>query len=175
LVNGAGGNIGPFAVQIAKHLGAEVTGVDAPEKMDFVRSLGADHVIDYTLNDFTANVGKYDRVLDVASHHTISEARRVLRRGGVYLIVPGSIAGTLRAMVAGPLMSIIGSRPVRMVPWKPFRGEDVAFLTDLLEKRQLRAVIDRIYNFQDIPEALQYQAEGKATGKIVISLTTLPD
>jgi NADPH:quinone reductase-like Zn-dependent oxidoreductase len=62
-----------------------------------------------------------------------------------------------------------------MVPWKPFRGEDVAFLTDLLEKRQLRAVIDRIYNFQDIPEALQYQAEGKATGKIVISLTTLPD
>jgi NADPH:quinone reductase-like Zn-dependent oxidoreductase len=175
LVNGAGGNIGPFAVQIAKHLGAEVTGVDAPEKMDFVRSLGADHVIDYTLNDFTANVGKYDRVLDVASHHTISEARRVLRRGGVYLIVPGSIAGTLRAMVAGPLMSILGSRPVRMVPWKPFRGEDVAFLTDLLEKRQVTAVIDRIYNFQDIPEALQYQAEGKATGKIVISLTTLPD
>jgi NADPH:quinone reductase-like Zn-dependent oxidoreductase len=120
-------------------------------------------------------VGKYDRVLDVASHHTISEARRVLRRGGVYLIVPGSIAGTLRAMVAGPLMSILGSRPVRMVPWKPFRGEDVAFLTDLLEKRQLRSVIDRIYDFQNIPEALKYQAEGKAMGKIVISLTPRPD
>ena len=157
LINGAGGNIGPFAVQIAKHLGAEVTGVDAPEKMDFIRSLGA------------------DRVLDVASHHTISEARRVLRPGGAYLIVPGSIAGTLRAMVAGPLVSILGSRSVRMVAWKPFRAQDVALLTDLLEKRQLRSVIDRIYDFQDIPEALKYQAEGKATGKIVISLTTLPD
>ena len=175
LINGAGGNIGPFAVQIAKHLGAEVTGVDAPQKMDFIRSLGADHVIDYTVDDFTANVGKYDRVLDVASHHTISEARRVLRPGGVYLIVPGSIAGTLRAMVVGPLVSILGSRPMRMVPWKPFRAEDVAFLTNLLEKRQLRSVIDRVYNFQDIPQALEYQAEGRATGKIVTSLTTLPD
>jgi NADPH:quinone reductase-like Zn-dependent oxidoreductase len=172
LVNGAGGNIGPFAVQIAKHLGAEVTGVDAPEKLDFIRSVGADHVIDYTVDDFTANAGKYDRVLDVASHHTISEARRVLRPGGVYLIVPGSIAGTLRAMVVGPLVSILGSRPVRMVPWKPFRAEDVAFLTNLLVKRQLRPVIDRIYSFQDIPEALEYQAEGRATGKIVISFTT---
>ena len=175
LVNGAGGNIGPFAVQIAKHLGAEVTGVDAPEKLDFIRSVGADHVIDYTVDDFTANAGKYDRVLDVASHHTISEARRVLRPGGVYSIVPGSIAGTLRAMVVGPLVSILGSRPVRMVPWKPFRAEDVAFLTNLLEKRQLRSVIDRVYNFQDIPQALEYQAEGRATGKIVTSLTTLPD
>lgn len=175
LINGAGGNIGPFAVQIAKHLGAEVTGVDAPEKMDFIRSLGADHVIDYTVDDFTANASHYDRVLDVASHHTISEARRVLRPGGAYLIVPGSIAGTLRAMVAGPLVSILGSRSVRMVAWKPFRAQDVAFLTALLEKGQLRSVIDRIYDFQDIPEALKYQAEGKATGKIVIRLTTLPD
>ena len=175
LVNGAGGNIGPFAVQIAKHLGAEVTGVDAPEKLDFIRSVGADHVIDYTVDDFTVNAGKYDRVLDVASNHTISEARRVLRPGGVYLIVPGSIAGTLRAMVLGPLMSLLGSRSVRMVPWKPFKAEDVAFLANLLEKRQLRPVIDRVYDFQDIPEALEYQAGGSATGKIVISLTTLPD
>jgi NADPH:quinone reductase-like Zn-dependent oxidoreductase len=175
LVNGAGGNIGPFAVQIAKHLGAEVTGVDAPEKMDFIRSVGADHVVDYTVDDFTANASQYDRVLDVASNRTISEARRVLRPGGVYVIVPGSIAGTLRAMVVGPLVSILGSRPVRMVAWKPSKAEDVAFLTDLLEKRQLRSVIDRICNFQDLPEALRYQAEGKATGKIVIGVTTLPN
>jgi len=175
LVNGAGGNIGPFAVQIAKHLGAEVTGVDAPEKMDFIRSVGADHVVDYTVDDFTANASQYDRVLDVASNRTISEARRVLRPGGVYVIVPGSIAGTLRVMVVGPLVSILGSRPVRMVAWKPSKAEDVAFLTDLLEKRQLRSVIDRICNFQDLPEALRYQAEGKATGKIVIGVTTLPN
>jgi NADPH:quinone reductase-like Zn-dependent oxidoreductase len=175
LINGAGGNIGPFAVQIAKHLGAEVTGVDAPEKLDFISSVGADHVIDYTVEDFTANASRFDRVLDVASHHTISEARRVLRPGGVYLIVPGSIAGTLRAMVVGPLVSILGSRPVRMVAWKPFKAEDVAFLTGLLEKRQLRSVIDRSYSFEDIPEALRYQAQGRATGKIVISLAALPD
>lgn len=170
LINGAGGNIGPFAVQIAKHLGGEVTGVDAPEKLDFVRSVGADHVIDYTIDDFTTTPSQYDRVLDIAAHCRVSAYRRVLRPGGVCVMVPGSITGTFRAFVSGPLSSAIGSRKIGALAWKPFKAEDVAFLTGLLENRELRPVIDRAYPFQEIPEALRYQAEGTATGKIVISL-----
>ena len=171
LINGAGGNIGPFAVQIAKHLGGEVTGVDAPEKLDFVGSVGADHVIDYTIEDFTTTPSQYDRVLDIAAHRKVSEYRRVLRPGGVCVMVPASITGTFRAFVSGPLTSVIGSRKIGALAWKPFKGEDVAFLTGLLENGELRPVIDRTYLFQEIPKALQYQAEGTAKGKIVISLS----
>jgi NADPH:quinone reductase-like Zn-dependent oxidoreductase len=170
LINGAGGNIGPFAVQIAKALGAEVTGVDAHGKLDFLRSVGADHVIDYTVEDFTETTSRYDRVLDVASHSTINDSRRVLRPGGVYVIVPGSIPGVFRALIAGPLVSILGRRSIRMLAWKPFAREDVALLTDLLEKRAIRPFIDRTYSFEEIPAALRYQAEGTATGKIVVRI-----
>lgn len=168
LINGAGGNIGPFAVQIAKHLGAEVTGVDAPEKLDFIRSVGADHVMDYTVEDFAATASRYDRVFDVAYSRTVADSRRVLRPGGVYVIVPASVMGTFRAFVLGPLASLFGSRRIGMLAWKPFKAEDVAFLTDLLEQGTLRPFIDRTYTFDHIPEALRYQAEGTATGKIVI-------
>lgn len=172
LVNGAGGNIGPFAVQIAKHLGGEVTGVDAPEKLDFILSLGADHVIDYTVEDFTAAPNQYDRVFDIAAHRKLSEYRRVLRPGGVCVMVPASIAGTFRAIVLGPLVSAFSSQRIGVLAWKPFRADDIDFLTNLLEKRKLRSVIDRTYTFQEIPEALRYQSEGKATGKIVIGLNS---
>ena len=170
LINGAGGNIGPFAVQIAKHLGGEVTGVDAPEKLDFIRSVGADHVIDYTAENFTTTASRYDRVVDIASHRKVSESWRMLRPGGVYVIVPATIASTFRAMVLGPLVSVLGSRRIGMLAWKPFNAEDVAFLTNLLEQRALHPFIDRIYQFDEIPKALEYQAEGNATGKIVISV-----
>jgi NADPH:quinone reductase-like Zn-dependent oxidoreductase len=174
LINGAGGNIGPFAVQIAKHLGGEVTGVDAPEKLEFVRSLGADHVIDYTRQDFTTATGRYDRVFDIAPHHTVAESRRVLRPGGVYVMVPGSVPSTFRAMVIGPLVSVLGDRRVGMLAWKPFSARDVAFLTDLLEKDEIRPAIDRTYPFDEIPKALTYQLEGTARGKIVISFQPRP-
>lgn len=169
LINGAGGNIGPFAIQIAKHLGAEVTGVDAPEKLDFIRSVGADHVVDYTTDDFTNLRTDYDRVLDVAFHRSIPEARRVLRPGGVYVTVPASMSGVLRSMLLGPLVSTLGDRQVKMLAWKPFNAEDVAFLTDLLERRKMTPIVDRTYGFEEIPSALRYQAGGRVTGKIVIS------
>lgn len=169
LVNGAGGNIGPFAVQIAKHLGAEVTGVDVTDKLDFIRSIGADHVIDYTVDDYTMMDARYDWVLDVASHRSIFELRRVLRPNGVYVIVPASIPGMFRAIVLGPLVSALGSKKVGNLRWKPFEAEQVAFLTDLLEKRDVSPVIDRTYGFDEIPDALRYQADGSAKGKIIIS------
>jgi NADPH:quinone reductase-like Zn-dependent oxidoreductase len=169
LVNGAGGNIGPFAVQIAKHFGCEVTGVDAPGKVEFIRSLGADHVMDYTVEDFAANAGQFDRVLDMAASRSAAQSLRALRPGGTYVMVPGSIASTFRAFVTGPLVSTVGSRRIRPLAWKPFKADDVATLTRLLEQGVLRSFIDRTYSFDEIPDALEYQMQGNVTGKIVVT------
>ena len=170
LINGAGGNIGPFAVQIAKSFGAEVTGVDGTEKLDLLRSVGADHVIDYTEVDYTATGQQYDRILDVAASRPIRESRRALRPKGVYVAVPGSIAGVFRSAVVGPLTSLVGSRTMGMHMWKPFNQADVAFLTQLLESGDVVPVIDRTYPLSEVPEALAYQNEGRARGKVSITM-----
>jgi len=170
LINGAGGNVGPFAVQIAKAFGAEVTGVDRPDKLDMVRSIGADHVIDYTGEDYTKTGKRYDWILDVAAYRSIFESRRALAPGGTYIAIPNSIGGAFQAMLLGPLISIFGSRKIGMVWWKPFRAEDVAFLTELLEAGNVKPVIDRSYPLAEIREALRYQAQGHPRGKIVITV-----
>ena len=170
LINGAGGNVGPFAVQIAKAFGAEVTGVDRPDKLDMVRSIGADHVIDYTGEDYTKTGKRYDWILDVAAYRSIFESRRALAPGGTYIAIPNSIGGAFQAMLLGPLISIFGSRKIGMVWWKPFRAEDVAFLTELLEAGNVKPVIDRSYPLAEIREALGYQAQGHPRGKIVITV-----
>jgi NADPH:quinone reductase-like Zn-dependent oxidoreductase len=170
LINGAGGNIGPFAVQIAKSFGAEVTGVDAPEKLDFLRSIGADHVVDYTEVDYTKTGQRYDRILDVAAYRPVHESRQALRPKGVYVMVPGSVAGLARGMIVGPLTSLVTTRKVSMLNWKPFNAEDVAFLTRLLEAGDVVPVIDRTYPLSKVPDALRYQEGGRARGKIVITM-----
>ncbi len=170
LINGAGGNIGPFAVQIAKSLGAEVTGVDSADKLDLLRSIGADHVIDYAEVDYTRTGQHYDRILDMAAYRTIRESRRALRAKGVYVAVPGSIAGVFRGAVVGPLTSMAGSRTMGMHMWKPFNQRDVAFLTQLLESGNVVPVIDRTYRLSEVREALTYQYEGHARGKVVITM-----
>ena len=156
LINGAGGNVGPFAVQIAKSFGAEVTGVDSTSKLDMLRSIGADHVIDYTEEDYTKLGQRYDRILDVAAHRSIFESKRALRPKGVYVMVPGSMAGVFQAMLLGPLISLAGSRKMGMLLWKPFNPEDVVFLKELLEAGKLTPVIDRSYPLSEVPEALRY-------------------
>ena len=170
LINGAGGNIGPFAVQIAKSFGAEVTGVDHTTKLDLLRSIGTDHVIDYTKEDYTKNGHQYDRILDVAAHRSLFKSRRALRPKGVYVMVPGTVAGVFQALFLAPLLSIMGGRRMAMLQWKPFLQEDVALLTELLETRKVTPVIDRTYPFNEVPEALRYQSEGRARGKIVITM-----
>ena len=170
LINGAGGNIGPFAVQIAKSSGAEVTGVDSADKLDMLRSIGADHVIDYAKLDYTATGQQYDRILDVAAYRPISESRRALRPRGVYVAVPGSIAGVLRAAVVGPLTSMVDSRTMGMHTWKPFDQKDVSYLTQLLESGDVVPVIDRTYPLSHVREALVYQDEGHARGKLVVTM-----
>ena len=171
LVNGASGNVGPFAVQIAKAFGAEVTGVCSTGKMDLVRELGADHVIDYTREDVSRGGRRYDWIVDVAGNHPILGWRRALRPGGTYVMVGGPTSRILAALVLGPVISLAGSRKMGlMLWWKPFRKEDVAVLVELIEAGKIAPVIDRRYPLGEVPDALRYLKEGRARGKIVITM-----
>ena len=133
LIDGASGNVGPFAVQIAKAMGAEVTGVCSPAKMDFVRSLGADHVIDYTTTDYTQSGERYDWIIDTDSHHPILRIRRALRPGGVYVTLGGEGRPILAAMTLGPVISLAtGKHMGLMLWWKPFAPADLETVTDMI-------------------------------------------
>jgi NADPH:quinone reductase-like Zn-dependent oxidoreductase len=168
LVNGASGGVGTFAVQIAKHLGAEVTGVSSPAKTDLVRSLGADHVIDYTETDVTTAGTEYDLILDTAGSHSMSAYRRALTPTGRYVMVGGPTGRFLRALVVGPVLSMTGKRDFGGFNLKADR-EDLAFVAGLLESGDLTPVIDRRYELREVPEAIRYVEDGRAKGKVVIT------
>jgi NADPH:quinone reductase-like Zn-dependent oxidoreductase len=171
LINGAGGNVGPFAVQIAKSFGAEVTGVDRTAKLDMLRSIGADHVIDFTLEDFTRNGQRYDRILDLVARRSIFDCKRALLPKGVYVLQGASTARLLQAAVLGPLISATGSTTLGVMWWwKPFKQEDVLFLKELIEAGSVAPVIDRRYPLSAVPEALRYMEEGNFQGKIIITV-----
>jgi NADPH:quinone reductase-like Zn-dependent oxidoreductase len=169
LIVGASGNVGPFAVQIAKLMGAEVTGVCRTEKVDFVRSLGADHVIDYTQVDVTATRKRYDWILEPDSHHSMLAMRRLLARGGSYVSLGGDLGALLSGLVVGPLVSLFSDRwSGLMLWWKPFDPEDVVYLSDLLVTGQLRPAIDRRLPLSEVVEGLRHVDEGHAQGKVII-------
>ncbi len=170
LINGASGNVGPFAVQIAKSLGAEVTGVCSTSKMDFVRSLGADRIIDYTQDDFTWNGERYDRILDVVGRHSMIDCRRALGPGGVYVMAGGSATRILQAVIFGSLLSMTGSRKLGVLWWKPFRRDDVAYLEELIGSGRVIPAIDRRYSLAEVPDAMRYLDEKHARGKVVITV-----
>jgi NADPH:quinone reductase-like Zn-dependent oxidoreductase len=170
LMNGAGGGVGTFAVQIAKSFGAEVTGVDSARKLDMLRSIGADHVIDYTQEDFTKNRQHYDLILDVAAHHSIFDYKRALSPKGIYLIVGGSRSAMLQTLFLGPLISMTGSKKMGFLKWKPNKKEDVDFLKELLETGKVVPVIDRRYPLSEGAEALRYLEKGHNQGKVVITM-----
>jgi NADPH:quinone reductase-like Zn-dependent oxidoreductase len=133
LIDGASGNVGPFAVQIAKARGADVTGVCSTSKVDFVRSLGADHVIDYSRADYTASGERYDWIIDTDSHHSILRVRRALRRNGVYVTLGGTSIPIFAALIVGPLISRFSDKWTGLLLWwKPFNPADVATLKELL-------------------------------------------
>jgi NADPH:quinone reductase-like Zn-dependent oxidoreductase len=174
LIDGASGNVGPFAVQIAKSLGAEVTGVCSTAKMAFVRSLGADHVIDYTEVDYTRTSERYDWIVDTDSHHPILRCRRALRPKGVYVTLGGTSSPILQALVLGPLISMFSDRwSGLLLWWKPFDPEDVARLKDLIAAVKVKPVIDRRFPLSEVVEALRYVDEGRARGKVIV--TPYPD
>ena len=170
MIVGASGNVGPFAVQIAKSRGAEVTGVCRTDKMDFVRSLGADHVIDYTTTDYTRTGERYDWIVDVDAHHGIPRFRRALRPKGVYAALGGSGSWLLQALLVGPLVSIAtGKRMGLMLAWKPFKAEDVETIKELVAAGKLKPVIDRRFPLSQVVDALRWVDEGHARGKVVIT------
>ena len=171
LIDGASGNVGPFAVQIAKMLGAEVTGVASTDKLDFVRSLGADHVIDYTKVDYTTAGVRYDWILDTDSHHSIFRCRRALRPKGTYVTLGGSTRRIFAALLLGPVISLAsGKRTGLMLWWKPFHPADVTALGELVAAGKLVPVIDRRFPLSELVDALRFVDDGHARGKVVITM-----
>ena len=171
LIDGASGNVGPFAVQIAKSLGAEVTGVCSPAKMDFVRSLGADHVLDYTTVDYTTTGERYDWIVDTDSHHPIRRVRRALRPNGVYVTLGGTSGPILKALILGPMISLATDKSMGLLLWwKPFHAADLETITSLIAAGKVRPIIDRRFPLGEVVDALHYVDAGHARGKVVITM-----
>jgi NADPH:quinone reductase-like Zn-dependent oxidoreductase len=173
LVIGAGGGVGTFAVQLAKAFGAEVTGVCSTAKTELVRSLGADQVIDYTREDFADGRTRYDVILDIAGNRSLSHLRRALTRDGTLVIVGGEGGGKwlggidrqLRAMLLSPFVG------QKLGTWiSKEREEDLETLRELLEAGKLTPVVDRTFPLREVPEAIRYLREGRARGKVVITV-----
>ncbi len=163
-VNGAGGGTGVLAVQLAKASGAEVTAVDNRHKQGFMRSVGADHVVDYELDDVTGLGGRYDLVLDLAAHRSALDWRRVLAPEGQYFLVGGDMRPLLQAAALGP---VLRRRRVRVLAVR-FRADDIAPVLDLCRDGTLAPVIDSRFPLDEVVEALRHVGAGRACGKVVV-------
>ena len=177
LINGAGGGVGTFAVQLAKAFGAEVTAVDAAVKLEMLRSIGADRVMDLAGEDFTRGVERYDVILDIPGNHSISDCRRALTRDGTYVFVGhdgfgasrgrwfGSLGRFLRLLVVTPFVS------QRLTP-RSYKDptDPLSVVKELIEAGQLTPVVDRTFPLAEVPEAIRYLTTGRARGKIVITM-----
>jgi NADPH:quinone reductase-like Zn-dependent oxidoreductase len=170
LINGAGGGVGTFAVQIAKTLGAEVTGVDLARKLDTVRAVGADHVIDFTTEDFTRNRRAYDLIVDVAARRPRHAYRRALKPGAVCAIIGGSIPRAALALALGPALSLLGSKKIGVALLRPNNTEDVAFLTLLLQAGSVAPVVENVFPLSEVAAAFRRFGAQQHTGKIVIAI-----
>ena len=169
LIHGASGGVGTFAVQIAKSFGAEVTGVCSTRNVDILRSIGADHAIDYTKEDFTQQKQSYDLILAVNGYQPISAYKRALNPNGIFVHVGGSGAQLFQAMVLGPWISMTGSKKMGSMLQRA-NQKDLMYMKELLEAGKVKPVIDRCYKLSEIPEALRYFEEGHAQGKVVITV-----
>jgi len=170
LINGASGGVGTFAVQIAKALGAEVTGVCSTRNVELVRSLGADHVVDYKLEDFTRGDRRYDLVIDNVGNHSLRDVRRVLEPDGTYVMIGGPKdelwLGPVLGFLAAPLMSKISSQSFEVL-LAEMNAADLRVLAGMIDAGQVTPVIDRSYAFEEIPAAIGYLASQRARGKVV--------
>jgi NADPH:quinone reductase-like Zn-dependent oxidoreductase len=173
LITGAGGGVGTFAVQLAKAFGAEVTGVCSTTKTDLVRSIGADEVIDYTRDDFADGVRRYDLILDTAGRRSLLHLRRALTPKGTLVIIGGEgggrwFGGFDRSFRAGMLSPLVRQKLRMLISTE--RQEDLQFLSELMEARKVTPVIDRTYPLAEVPNAIRYLHEGRARGKVVITV-----
>ena len=169
LIVGASGGNGTFAVQIAKSFGAEVTGVCSTRNVDLVRSIGADHVIDYTREDFTQSGQRYDLILAAGGYRSIFDYRRALSPKGTYVMAGGAMAQVYEAMILGPFISMAGSKKMGNLAAMP-NQDDLVFVKELLEAGKVVPVIDRRYPLSEVAEALRYYGEGHSQGKVVVTV-----
>ncbi len=169
LIHGASGGVGTFAVQLAKYFGADVTAVCSTGKADLARSLGADHVIDYTQEDFTKSNRPYDLILGVNGNRSIFDYKRALTSTGAYVMVGGNTGQLFQALLLGPLISLVGRQKIGTLTSVP-NQKDLLFIKELLETGRIKPVIDRRYPLSEVPEAVRYVEAGHATGKVVITL-----
>jgi NADPH:quinone reductase-like Zn-dependent oxidoreductase len=173
LIIGASGGVGTYAVQIAKAFGANVTGVCSTQKVEMVRSIGADHVIDYTQEDFAEGDQRYDVILDIGGNSSLTRLRRALASQGTLVIVGGEgggrwLGGTDRQLRAMMLSPLVGQKLGTFVNKE--NHEDLLVLGELIESGKVTPIIDRTYSLAEVPEAIRYLEEGHARGKVVISL-----
>jgi NADPH:quinone reductase-like Zn-dependent oxidoreductase len=169
LINGASGGVGTFAVQIAKSFGAEVTAVCSTRNLDMVRSIGADHVIDYTQEDFTQNGQQYDLILAANGDRSISDYKGALSPKGIFVVSGGSMAQLFQVMLLGPWISMTGDKKMSNLLSMP-NQKDLFFMKELLETGKVKPVIDRCYPLSESAEAFRYLEEGHAKGKVVITV-----
>jgi NADPH:quinone reductase-like Zn-dependent oxidoreductase len=169
LINGASGGVSTFAVQIAKSFGVEVTAVCSTRNQDMARFIGADHVIDYTKEDFTKNGKLYDLIFAANGYHSIFDYKRALHTNGIYVMAGGSKTQMLQAMLLGPLISMTTGKKMGNVASKS-NQKDLIILKELIDTGKIKPVIDKRYTLPEVPEALRYLGEGHARGKIVITI-----
>jgi len=169
VIDGAGGGVGTYAVQLARAFGAEVTAVCGTGNLTTMRSLGADHVVDYTQEDFTRNGQQYDLILGANAHHSLLDYRRALSPDGIYVMTGGGGAQMLQAMLLAPFLSLIGKKKLRMKGAKAHK-QDLLALKELLEAGKIKPVIDRRYPLTETAEAIRYLEAGHAKGKVVITI-----
>ena len=168
LINGAGGGVGTFGVQIAKLFGVEVTGVDSADKLDMLRSMGFDHVIDYKREDFTKNGLQYDLILDVKTNRSMFDYARSLSPHGIYVTVGGSMSRLLQSLLLSPWISMISKKHLRLVTLKP--NKDLIYMNELFEAGKIRPVIDGPYKLTEFVEAFRLFDKAEHKGKVVITM-----
>lgn len=169
LMNGAGGGVGTFVIQLAKMQGAHVTAVDNTAKLEFLRSLGADEVIDYTKTDFTRNGQTYDLILDVVANKSVSEYLRALNSGGVYAMIGGKVSSILKCAFLGIFSGKKSGKKVGLLAHKPNKGLD--YINELFNAGKLKPIIDKVFPLSETQDALQRIGDGKVMGKAVIKVS----
>lgn len=170
LIQGASGGVGTFAVQLAKLFGAQVTAVCSTRNLDMARSIGADHVIDYTKEDFTQNSQRYDLIFAVNGYHSLSAYKRALSPQGVYVCAGGTMSQFFQAILLGPLMSRKGGKKLGSMGIAKINQEDLVYVGELLQSRKIIPVIDRSYPLSELAEAMRYVEDTHAQGKVVITV-----
>lgn len=170
LINGASGGVGTFAVQIAKAFGAQVTAVCSSRNVDMARSIGADHVIDYTKEDFTQNGQRYDLIFAVNGFHSLAAYQRALNPEGSYVCAGGTLSQIFQAMLLGSLMSRRNGKKMSFMGIAKYNQQDLVCLKELVESGKVTPVIEKIYPLSEVPSAMRYLIEGHARGKVVIQM-----